>query len=680
MRRTLILFLGAVLALGVLVDRPGPVAATASDDLYAAITTYRQGLGLAAIPLSPQLTAVAQAHVRDLMANFATDPNYTGAGCVPHGWSSQGQWTGGCYKFEDPTTFPIMWNKPKEIANYPGNGFEIVFGGGGGAVTAAEALQAWQDDPPHNDVIVNQGIWKDHPWQAIGVWVEDGWASVWFGEQADPNGTQPATTQNGQPAGTNDTGNGNGGTVNIRDLQTNPTADTPPSCLDAEESAFLTLINDYRAANGVGPLALSATLSAAADAHSQDMATNDFLGHTGSDGSSFGQRFVAHGYTNTGAGGENVFAGDATAAGAFDAWRNSPPHNANMLSPDFKAIGVGRVNNPNSMFGWYWTTTFGVAVDAAGCLDGGQQNGQPADTNGAGGGGDAGTTDGGAATNGGNNGAGTHGDAAGAAACVDGEELAFLTLINDYRAANGVGPLTLSPTLSAAAKAHSQDMATKNYFDHTGLDGSTPEQRMTAAGYTGANATGENIFAGDEKASGAFASWQNSPPHNANMLSPNFTAIGIGRAFEAGSQFGWYWTTTFGDKVDAACGGPEATGQPTDAGTGGTGQTDQTGTGDNTTDTDGDGLLDEDEINVYGTDPQTFDGDEVFNGTDPSDPSDDNGGNANGGSDRDGDGLLDDDETNFFGTNPDAFDTDGDGVGDGDEVFNGTDPLDPGSF
>ncbi len=45
--------------------------------------------------------------------------------------------------------------------------------------------------------------------------------------------------------------------------------------------------------------------------------------------------------------------------------------------------------------------------------------------------------------------------------------------------------------------------------------------------------------------------------------------------------------------------------------------------------------------------------------------------------DSDGDGLTDDEEVNVHGTDPLVFDTDGDEVGDGDEVANGTDPLDP---
>jgi hypothetical protein len=45
--------------------------------------------------------------------------------------------------------------------------------------------------------------------------------------------------------------------------------------------------------------------------------------------------------------------------------------------------------------------------------------------------------------------------------------------------------------------------------------------------------------------------------------------------------------------------------------------------------------------------------------------------------DRDGDGLYDDDETNVYGTDPDNPDTDGDGSDDGQEVYDGTDPLSP---
>jgi Cu-Zn family superoxide dismutase len=98
-------------------------------------------------------------------------------------------------------------------------------------------------------------------------------------------------------------------------------------------------------------------------------------------------------------------------------------------------------------------------------------------------------------------------------------------------------------------------------------------------------------------------------------------------------------------------------------------------------DTDEDGLTDDDEVNVYGTDPELFDtdgdgvgdGDEVEAGTDPLVAE------AVEAVDTDEDGLTDDDEVNVHGTDPEVFDTDGDDVGDGDEVDAGTDPLDPAS-
>ncbi len=95
-------------------------------------------------------------------------------------------------------------------------------------------------------------------------------------------------------------------------------------------------------------------------------------------------------------------------------------------------------------------------------------------------------------------------------------------------------------------------------------------------------------------------------------------------------------------------------------------------------DSDGDGLKDRDEINVWKTDPLNPDTDEggvndgdevlIFN-TDPLDPTDDG--------DSDGDGLSDFDETNTYGTDPYDADTDDGGINDGDEVIRGTDPLYP---
>jgi uncharacterized protein YkwD len=130
----------------------------------------------------------------------------------------------------------------------------------------------------------------------------------------------------------------------------------------------------------------------------------------------------------------------------------------------------------------------------------------------------------------------------------DSEERAFLDLINDYRRSQGVGALSLNDNLGAAADYHSRDMAKKNYFKHTLKNGDTAEQNIRRFGYTNYVAVGENIAAGYETANDAMKAWKSSPGHDRNMRSGRFTEIGIGRAHSKGSKYGWYWTTTFGDR------------------------------------------------------------------------------------------------------------------------------------
>jgi uncharacterized protein YkwD len=132
----------------------------------------------------------------------------------------------------------------------------------------------------------------------------------------------------------------------------------------------------------------------------------------------------------------------------------------------------------------------------------------------------------------------------------DGEERAFLDLINDYRSQKGVGALSLQDQLGAASEFHSQDMAQKNYFDHRLSNGDSPEQNMERFGYTNWTRTGENIAAGTDydTAREVMKAWQDSPEHNKNMLNGAFKEIGIGRAFDGNSKYGWYWTTDFGTR------------------------------------------------------------------------------------------------------------------------------------
>jgi uncharacterized protein YkwD len=164
--------------------------------------------------------------------------------------------------------------------------------------------------------------------------------------------------------------------------------DVTSYCADTPEQEFLTLINQYRVANGRTALKLAQHLGAAAQHHSMDMANRNYLSHT-TLGSSDGppQRMMAHGYpANTTWWGENIYAGYgiqngldlSSAQAAFNWWKNSPGHNANMLSPNYTVIGIDRHSNPNSQYRNYWTTDFGGVTDQAATLCGGTQSAPPA--------------------------------------------------------------------------------------------------------------------------------------------------------------------------------------------------------------------------------------------------------------------------------------------------------------
>ena len=81
-----------------------------------------------------------------------------------------------------------MWDKPRELTNYQGEGFENMCGGTGFTMTPADALDMWKKSPGHNDVILNQGeMWSNLEWKAMGGSVDGGFAVLWFGKEVDTN-------------------------------------------------------------------------------------------------------------------------------------------------------------------------------------------------------------------------------------------------------------------------------------------------------------------------------------------------------------------------------------------------------------------------------------------------------------------------------------------------------------
>ena len=153
---------------------------SAEIELYRILMEYRKEKGLPSIPISKSLTYVAQVHAKDLQENFVR-----GTECNMHSWSDKGNWTPCCYT-SDHAQARCMWEKPRELTSYKGYGYEIAHGGGGTYLATPEsALNGWKNSSGHNAVIINQGIWADRAWNAIGLGIYKGYALVWFGHEID---------------------------------------------------------------------------------------------------------------------------------------------------------------------------------------------------------------------------------------------------------------------------------------------------------------------------------------------------------------------------------------------------------------------------------------------------------------------------------------------------------------
>ena len=124
-------------------------------------------------------------------------------------------------------------------------------------------------------------------------------------------------------------------------------------------------------------------------------------------------------------------------------------------------------------------------------------------------------------------------------------EQQVLTLTNAQRAATGCPALTWNSTLASVARAHSQDMAAKGYFDHNTLSGTTSAQRLSSAGYA-YRLMAENIAAGQATPSAVMTSWMGSAGHKANILNCSLKELGVGYA--TGGPYGSYWTQDFGTR------------------------------------------------------------------------------------------------------------------------------------
>jgi hypothetical protein len=106
-------------------------------------------------------------------------------------------------------------------------------------------------------------------------------------------------------------------------------------------------------------------------------------------------------------------------------------------------------------------------------------------------------------------------------------------------------PLQWNEQLGAAALAHSRDMATHNYFSHTGTDSRTVGDRAIREKYSW-NRIGENIATGQSSPAEVVAGWLTSPRHCANVMEREFAEMGAAYFVNPKSDTVIYWTQVFG--------------------------------------------------------------------------------------------------------------------------------------
>lgn len=102
------------------------------------------------------------------------------------------------------------------------------------------------------------------------------------------------------------------------------------------------------------PVYWNPKLAQAARRHSEDMASSNFLSHTGSDGSSVVERATDSNYEYRLLA-ENIAGGQQTSTSVVNDWLNSQGHCANIMNPGINEIGAACVRDPSTDYETYWT-------------------------------------------------------------------------------------------------------------------------------------------------------------------------------------------------------------------------------------------------------------------------------------------------------------------------------------
>jgi hypothetical protein len=140
--------------------------------LHQLVNELRARNGLPTLLYSISLSAVANRHARDLDENLHQ---------LTHSFSD-------CpYNEQNPGTYSCMWGAPQRIRTvFPGKGFELAFYISTGQALADDVMAAFEKDQYNNSVLLNQGPWSAVHFSSLGVGIYNGYATLWFGQEADP--------------------------------------------------------------------------------------------------------------------------------------------------------------------------------------------------------------------------------------------------------------------------------------------------------------------------------------------------------------------------------------------------------------------------------------------------------------------------------------------------------------
>lgn len=137
--------------------------------------------------------------------------------------------------------------------------------------------------------------------------------------------------------------------------------------------------------------------------------------------------------------------------------------------------------------------------------------------------------------------------------CMSELDVEMLAAVNSARqqsrscgsdARPAVGKLRWNCLIQEAAIGHSQDMASNDFFSHTGNDGSNIGLRIDRTGYPWSY-VGENLAAGQRNVTEVMTGLLDSPGHCRNIMEAGFTEFGFGYAYGEATYYRRYWTQNF---------------------------------------------------------------------------------------------------------------------------------------